>query len=394
MERLSQAAEKLLQQTIIPFWAGLRDRERGGFYGWVGQDLTVDKAAEKGCILNSRILWFFSEAAMTLQQGQLWDLASHAYDFLVERCLDRENDGLYWSVSADGQPLDTSKHTYNQAFGLYALSAYSRLTGDGAARGLAKRIFRLIEERCRDQVGYLEAFARDWRTVPNEKLSENGVLASRTMNTLLHVFEGYAGYYKATRDPEAAQAMGRILTLYTDQIYDPARCRQRVFMDDEYRELIDLTSFGHDIESSWLIDWGCGLLADPALARSVGDINSELARAVYDRAYRDHSLITEQEGNRVDTTRVWWVQAEGVLGFLNQWAKHPEETRFRDGAADIFRYIRRVFVDPRPGSEWFWAVDETGVPIPGRPIAEPWKCPYHNGRMCLEIIRRDPDVQV
>ena len=274
-----------------------------------------------------------------------------------------------------------------------ALSAYYRLTGQQAALDRALELFRLIESRCTDAEGYLEAFTVDWKPESNEKLSENGVMADKTMNTLLHVFEGYAGLYQASRDPAVGQAMRRILGIYADKVYSPALHRQLVFFDSHYRSIIDLYSYGHDIESSWLIDWGCALLGDAALTARIGAIDSDLARSVYQHAYRDHSLLNECERGVDDTTRVWWVQAEAVLGFVNEYEKSGGEA-YAAAAADIWHYITDKLVDKRPGGEWFWSVDASGVPASRQPIVEPWKCPYHNGRMCMELIRRDPDVTV
>ena len=221
MPRIKQAAQEMLNDVILPFWMSLKDPVHGGFYGLVDFDLRVDKTAEKGCILNSRILWFFSEAAMLTGRQDLADCARHAYRFFEEHCYDRENGGVYWSCDFTGRPLDTTKHTYNQAFAIYALSAYYRLTGEPHALERALELFRLIESRCTDAEGYLEAFTVDWKPESNEKLSENGVMADKTMNTLLHVFEGYAGLYQASRDPAVGQAMRRILDIYATRVYSP-----------------------------------------------------------------------------------------------------------------------------------------------------------------------------
>lgn len=390
---IAQAAREMLTGQILPFWSRLRDDEFGGFYGYMDYELQLDPKAEKGCILNSRILWFFSEAAALLKDEQAARQADHAYRFLMDHCVDRINGGIYWSLHYDGTPADTTKHTYNQAFAIYALSAYYRLTGNEQALALANELFRIIETRCTDDEGYLEAFTVDWKPESNEKLSENGVMADKTMNTLLHVFEGYAGLYQASPSSPVEQALRRILKIYAEKIYDPKLRRQTVFFDAHYNSLLDLHSYGHDIESSWLIDWGCGLLGDEQLSRSIGAINSVLADEILHTAYRDHSVCNEAENGKVDTTRVWWVQAEAILGFVNAWKKEPQRTEYRDAAADIWHYIETVMVDKRPGSEWFWSVDAQGNPH-HKPIVEPWKCPYHNGRMCMELIRRNPDVQV
>lgn len=395
MQRISQAAREELTGRLLPFWKALRDEENGGYCGYMDFDLNLDKKGEKGCILNSRILWFFSEAAIVLEDDSLIPYARHACDFLRERCLDREFGGVYWSLTCDGGPLDDTKHTYNQAFAIYALSAYYRLTGDEEALALARELFRLIEEKCTDQGGWLEAFSRDFRPVSNEKLSENGVMAGRTMNTLLHVFEGYAGLYQAARDPQVAQAMGRILDIYAARIYNPRLHRQEVFFDKDYNSLIDLTSYGHDIESSWLMDWGASLLEDEAAKQTVFQIDSDLADNILKTALmEDGSVVNECEKGVVDSHRIWWVQAEAVLGFVNAWGKHPQRTEYRDAAARVWNYIQEKVVDHRPGGEWFWRLNADGTPDREKPVVEPWKCPYHNGRMCLELIRRDPDVYV
>ena len=392
MERIAVRAQALLDD-IISFWKNLRDDVYGGYYGYMSQELEVDKTAEKGCILNSRILWFFSEAAMLTGREDLRKEADHAYAFLTEHCLDKENGGVFWSLTYDGLVLDDTKHTYNQGFAIYALSSYYRLTGKQEALDTAFSLFRRIEKTCRDGEGYLEAFTRDWRPESNEKLSENGVLADKTMNTLLHVFEGYSGLYLASSDPTVEKAMRFCLSIYADKIYDPKLRRQLVFFDAHYNSIIDLYSYGHDIESSWLIDWGTRLLGDSALTAKIEAIDEEIARTIYKTAYYNHSLANECERGKVDETRIWWVQAESVLGFVNLWQKCGEAA-YRNAAADIFHFIEEKLVDKRSGSEWFWSLDAKGEPTPGKPIVEPWKCPYHNGRMCMELIRKDPDIYV
>ena len=177
MPLISEACHQQLTEHILPFWLALKDETYGGFYGYVGYDLAVDRTYEKGCILNSRILWFFSEAALLLGNAKAKAAADHAYRFLSEHCVDQENGGVYWSLTYDGNPKDTTKHTYNQAFTLYALGAYYRLTGNEEALELALGIFDLIEEHCTDAVGYLEAFTVAWDPESNEELSENGVMA-------------------------------------------------------------------------------------------------------------------------------------------------------------------------------------------------------------------------
>ena len=391
MEKISVLAKRHLENVIIPFWKGLHDDAFGGYYGYLGYDLSLDKEAEKGCILHSRILWFFSESAMALGREDLKNEADHAFEFIEKNCIDKENGGIFWSMTFDGKPLDTTKHTYNQAFAIYALSSYYRLTKNEKALKLAFELFELIEKNCTDEIGYLEAFTADWAPESNEKLSENGVMAEKTMNTLLHVFEGYSGLYLATKDKAVEKAMRRILTIYKEKIWSPKLERQLVFFDKNYESIIDLYSYGHDIESSWLMDWGTELLEDKALSEEIGAINETMAKAVYINAYDHGSLANECDRGEKNELRIWWVQAEAVLGFAHLFEKCGDK-KYADAVSSIYSFIEEKVTDKRKGSEWFWCVDKFGEPIPDQPIVEPWKCPYHNGRMCMELIRKDYDI--
>ena len=376
-----------LNNKLIPFWERLRDDENGGYYGYMGYDLKTDMTFSKGCILNSRILWFFSNAYMTLHEAELLDYADHAYEFMTKRCIDEKNGGIYWSVTFDGKPCDTMKHTYNQAFAIYALSSYYDVTKNEEALDHAYRLYDMIETHCTDGVGYLEAFDRSWEPVSNEKLSENGVMAEKTMNTLLHVFEAYTELYRVTKDRKVAGRLEWILDVFADKVYNPVLKRQEVFFDADYRSILDLHSYGHDIETSWLIDRGLHILDSKRLSEKLAPITDALAENVYEKAFHN-GLYAECEKGTDKKDRIWWVQAEALLGFLNAFMKHPESEKYRKAVEDQAAFIFTYMVDSREGSEWYWDLDDDLKPIEGHPIVEPWKCPYHNGRMCMEVIRR------
>lgn len=384
--------KKEFLEHVIPFWENLIDEDNGGFYGWLDYDLRLDKKAEKGCILNSRILWFFSNAYLTFKNKEYVRYAKHAYTFLKESCLDREQDGVFWSLHYDGTICDSTKHTYNQAFAIYALSSYYDATGEEEARELAFHLYRLIETRCRDEKGYLEAFKRNFRPESNEKLSENGVEATRTMNTLLHVFEAYTELYRISKDAQVGGSMRFILELFETKMYNPQKGRLEVFFDDTYCSLIDLYSYGHDIETAWLIDRGLEVLGDEEYTARLGKVTERLTEQVYKEAFDGCSLPLECCKGIIDETRVWWAQAEAMVGFYNGYEKQPDRIEYKKAVCALWEYIKSHLIDKRDGSEWFWEVDKDGKPASQRPIVEPWKCPYHAGRMCFELLRRNADV--
>ena len=377
-----------LLNDIIPFWKNLRDDEFGGYYGYMDYDLKVDKKAVKGCILNSRITWFFANAYTLLKDESLLEEAKHGFAFMKEHCMDKENGGIFWSMKYDGTPEDTTKHTYNQAFSIYALSSYYEATHDEEALAMAKELFHIIETKCTDEIGYKEAFDKEFHEVENDKLSENGVIAEKTMNTLLHVFEAYTELYRVAKLPEVKERLEWIMDTFADKVYNPKLHRQEVFFDRNMNTILDLHSYGHDIETAWLMDRGVEVLGEKKYEEKMTPITKDLTAEIYKVAFDGHSLANECEKGVVNVHRIWWVQAETVIGFLNGWQKDPSRTEYLDAARSEWQFIKDHVMDKRQGSEWFWEVDQSGKPYEGRPIVAPWKCPYHNGRMCFEVIRR------
>lgn len=377
-----------LTDCIIPFWKKLRDDEWGGYYGYMDHDLRVNEKAVKGCILNSRITWFFANAYLTLKDESLLAEARHGYEFMKKYCVDQEKGGVYWSVKYDGTPEDTTKHTYNQAFSIYALSSYYDASKDENALQTALELFHMIEDKCTDEIGYKEAFDRDFREIENDKLSENGVIADKTMNTLLHVFEAYTELYRVSYNKEVKRRLEWILDTIADKVYNPGLHRQEVFFDRQMHSIIDLHSYGHDIETAWLLRRGTDVLGEKSYEDKMLPIILDLTGQTYKAAFDGHSFANECEKGVVDQNRIWWVQAEAVVGFLNGYALAPEHTEYLEAAKTEWDFIREYMIDKRPGSEWFWDVNSKGEAVSAKPIVEPWKCPYHNGRMCLEVIRR------
>ena len=373
-----------LEKKILPFWEALKDEKNGGFYGAMDNHLIVNRTADKGCILNSRILWTFSTAAFLLQNDELRQYADHAMDFF-RRFEDPVNGGIFWSVTFDGKPADTTKHTYCQAFAIYGLAAYYRLTGKKEALDKATDLFRIIESRCKDEFGYLEAQKADFSPESNEKLSENGIMASRTMNTLLHVVEAYTELYRVHPEGQVMVACVEGLNQFLARIYNPKKRRLEVFFDEDFRPILDMQSYGHDIEGSWLIWDAVETFIRPDGLEPWRKMCLDLLESATERAFTDHGLHYEKVDGKLNTTRAWWPQAEAMLGFEFGWRMTGNRI-WLDRMKTQWDYISGTTVDPREGGEWFNELQEDGTLIDEKLMVEEWKCPYHNGRMCMRLM--------
>ncbi len=383
-----------LTENIIPFWNGCVDEVNGGFCGFMGHDMQKNMESDKGVILHSRILWFYSSAYMLLKDKELLAKADHAYNFLKKYCLDREYGGMYWSVTYDGRPSDDTKHTYNQAFAIYALSVYYEASNREEVLGLTYDLYDLIEGKCRDEEGYLEAFDRMFQPASNEKLSENGVMATRTMNTLLHVMEAYTELYRVDGKIKVRESLCEILDIFCDKIYNAEKGICEVFFDKDYNTLIDLESYGHDIEAAWLVDRAGQVLGDADWEAKLTPVVEGLSKTAYEHAYDAEygCFYNEREEDKIDKQRIWWVQAEAVVGFCNAWQRSPESTEYLQASEAIWSFILKHQVDSRSG-EWFESVKEDGSVDVSQGLVHAWKCPYHNGRMCIEMVRRLEEYQ-
>ncbi len=394
---LKSEVESELVKNILPFWSGkMIDVENGGFYGRIGGNGQVHPFADKGSVLNSRILWTFSSAYRVLRDPEYLKIAQRSKDFLLNYFFDKEFNGVFWLIDHNGIMKDGKKQIYAQAFAIYALTEYCRVTGDEICLLKAVELFSLIEKYSYDKKldGYFEAFSREWGTLDDLRLSEKDANEKKTMNTHLHVLEAYTNLFRIWKDDLLKQQLSRLINVFTDKIVNNETFNLNMFFDEEWNDKTDLISYGHNIESSWLIYEAALVLGEDTIIRKVKKICLKIAEVSKKGLMPDGSMIYERffKSGHIDTDRHWWVQAESVVGFLNAFSLSGN-AEYLDISLNGWRFIAEYLVD-RQNGEWFWSVDNNLQPNLKGDKAGFWKCPYHNARMCLEIIERQNDLHV
>lgn len=392
LSRLGDEARAELVDHILPYWSERAlDEVHGGFVGQIdGHDRLVPDAP-KGGVLNARILWTFAAACRALETKHWCAEADRAYAYLRDHFRDPVHGGVFWSVTADGRPLDPKKQVYGQAFTVYALAEYARLTDDPEAVAWAREVYDLIETHAVDPVheGYFEAFSRDWGPADDVRLSEKDEDAPKSMNTHLHVLEAYTTLYRVWPDAGLAERLRVLVRLFLDRIVDPVTGHMTCFFAEDWARTSSTVSFGHDIEASWLLDEAAAVLGDDALAEAVRAVTLSMARRTIEEGLdADGGLLNERGADgHLDDDKHWWPQAEAVVGFLNAY-QHTGDAAFAEAALATWAFIQRTIVD-REGGEWHFRVSRSGEPYRGEEDkVGPWKCPYHNARACLEIMER------
>jgi mannobiose 2-epimerase len=385
-----QAAVQEVKNNILPFWQGVIDKENGGFYGETDFYGNPNKTAAKGCILNSRILWTFSAAYRIFGDSAYKVCAQHARDFLSKVFLDTTHGGLYWLADYSEKALNTRKQFYNIAFGIYALSEHYLATGDQSSLELALALFDATERYGLDPSagGYIEACNREWRSIDDYRLSEKDLNCPKSMNTNLHVLEAYTNLVRACGDKRAHKALEALLHITLEKIVN-RDFHFELFFDMDWNSLTKNISYGHDIEGSWLLYEAALTVGDESLISKVKQTALSIAEVTYNAAIdrKNGGLFSGCDGTGHNhNKKEWWPQAEAVVGFYNAYELSGEQKYF-DAADSIWSYIQKYFVDHTHG-EWHNELFIDDSPDVSMPKAGFWKCPYHNARACLEVVRR------
>ena len=392
MMNLKQTMQDVLEQNILSYWIDhVTDKENGGYYGRIDGEDKVHPQAEKGAVMNARILWAFSAAYRVLRKPTYLEAATRAKEYFVEYFLDKENGGAYWSVDYKGNPLDTKKQTYAIGFAIYGFSEYARATGDKEALEIAKKLYHDIEEHAYDSKnnGYIEALTRDWQPIADMRLSDKDENGSRTMNTHLHIIEPYTNLYRVWKDKSLEKSIRNLLDIFTDKLLNKETHHLDLFFDDAWQGKRNIESYGHDIEASWLLYETALVLGDKVVLQKIEQVIRRIADAADEGLRPDGSMVYEhwKDTDKSDLQRQWWVQCENIIGHIDLYQYFGYEDSL-EKAVHCWNYVQKHLIDAKNG-EWHWAVLDDGTINLSDDKAGFWKCPYHNSRMCLELIERE-----
>jgi len=393
-----------LHQNILGYWINFGvEKDGDGFYGAVDLKGTPIPEASKSCVLNARILWTFAEAGRKFNNPEYSKMADRAYQVLMNHFADRQYGGFYMSIDSKNNPEDTIKHTYAQAFVLYALSKYYELKPTAELLKQISDYFLFLEEQTKDRQnpGYFEAFTRDWQLYNENRMADNN--EPRSMNTHLHIMEAYAAFYKVSKNELAGKQLKDLLVLFLHKIIRTDG-HLGIFFDEQFTEGENskgICSFGHDIEASWLLMEAAEILEDEAILQKMKSVSIQMLDAV-DRVGidKDGGLFLESTrfGSHVRTNKHWWPQAETLVALMSgfQLTSNPD---YWEKLKLSWDFVDHCIIDHQNG-EWFTKVNRLGVPYLTEPAndpspyyrndwkIDPWKCPYHNGRAMMELIDR------
>ncbi|MDR0894134.1 MAG: AGE family epimerase/isomerase [Prevotellaceae bacterium] len=387
IEQLRLEVTDELTTHILPFWMNnMIDRKRGGFYGQMSGEGMLVPYSPKGAVLNARILWTFSAAYRRLDNPAYLETATRAKDYFLRHFIDKRG-GVFWSLTYKGLPYNTKKQIYAIAFAIYGLAEYYLATRDEESLAAAIRLYKDVERHSfdADANGYIEACSRNWLPLFDMRLSERDANDCFTMNTHLHLLEAYTALYRIWRNKRLGERLCNLIDIFTTRIIHPQTAHLQLFFDKDWNSTRPVISYGHDIEASWLLCEAASALS-PKLLSELLPTACRIAHAADEGLTSDGALCyeTNTDTGCTDADHHWWVQAENVTGHYNLYRYTGDEDALQKAFA-AWEYIKNHLIDRQKG-EWFWSIRADGSVNTVDDKAGLWKCPYHNGRMCMEFI--------
>jgi mannobiose 2-epimerase len=379
-------------KDILQFWQDHSiDHAYGGFYGELDRMGQPVDTTPKGVVLNARILWTFASAYNFLKDEAYLLLAHRAYHYLIEYFWDKEHGGLFWSLNHKGELLDGRKQIYAHGFGIYGLSEYYKATQDQKSLDYAVELYHLIEKHSGDPIhsGYLEALSREWTPMADMRLSDKDANEPKSMNTHLHTLEPYTNLFRVWPNAELGQKMQALIRVFLDKIIDKKTAHFQLFFEKDWTVKSTMVSYGHDIEGAWLLHEAAEVLGHRQLIEEVQAMSLRMAEVTLREGWAtDGSLLYEKDlpSGHVDEDRHWWVQAEGMVGFMDAW-QISGNPLYLEKVYALWSYIDKNLMDHENG-EWFLRINGSGKPVLSDPKAGFWKCPYHNTRALMELTQR------
>ncbi|MBF9018379.1 MULTISPECIES: AGE family epimerase/isomerase [unclassified Oceanispirochaeta] len=392
---LKHKIDSILSNNTLPFWSEkMIDNRDGGFYGRIDKDGKIEADAPKGVILNTRLLWSFSRAYGYTKEQKYKDLAGRSASYIREHFIDPEFGGLYWTVDSKGRSTNNRKQSYAQAFGIYAFSEYYKISNEEQAKTDALNIFEALEKHARDYEygGYVEALSREWEDMEDLRLSDVDQNDKKSNNTHLHIMEAYTTLHEICGYKKTAEALESVTLTMMEKIYKREKRSFTLFFTEDWQSRSETMSYGHDIEASWLVWEALQTLNNGELTKRYRADVLEIAQNALDN-YLDGTLGSGGMNNELhadgtlDRDKIWWVQNEAVIGFLNAY-ELSGAADFLSAAQNIWNFCDKHHVDHKDGEWWGFAKDD-GVTSQINPYkADEWKCPYHNSRACIESLER------
>ncbi len=398
-ELATEIDNALVRHDISPWFPRCIDEANGGFTANYSGAWRPTGDQGKSLVYQSRLTWFAAQVSRRLkteESAQFIAHARHGLSFLREKMWDVEYGGPFWRLDLRGLPPagePVEKYAYGVAFVIYASASLAWIASDPPALAFAQDVFRWLEAHAHDMAngGYHEILDRagvPLRAGPRgERWSEIGTpYGYKSANTHLHLLEALTELYRAWPDPLVRERLTEIFLLVRDRMFVAPGCLSELYTDD-FRPLPGVISYGHDVESAYLLVEASRALGQPDDAETWQKARLLVDNAItfgFDGALGGLYYSGTVFANATALHKVWWAQAEALNAFFLLHERFgADDPRYGSAFVRTWDFIRSRVVDSTHGGwhDTIWLDDR---PLPG-PKSHDWKDPYHTGRALLNV---------
>lgn len=409
----SQMRYAAKQELLDVYYPNNIDTLYGGYLSTFNYAFQPQGEQDKMIVTQARNIWSTANAAMFYHDTSFIAMSRHGLNFLRSAMWDSTYGGFYNLVARDGKVKSTIKEAYGNAFAIYGLSAYYECSHDTAALNLAKTAFLWLEKNSHDAVykGYYQHLNRDGSHVirkADEKSTSD--LGYKDQNSSIHILEALTELYKVWPDDLVRQRLQEMLELIRDKIVTPRGYLQLYFTYDwkpisyhnspdsviKKNHYIDHVSFGHDVETAYLMQE-----ADEALNEKASPKTLAVGKKMVDHALKngwdatvggfyDEGYYFKNKPNITITynTKNWWAQAEALNTLLMFAEIYPKDSRqYLQKFFTEWQYVQTYLIDHEYG-DWYDEGIDTDPAAKTRLKAQIWKATYHNFRALKNCIKR------
>jgi len=403
--QLAAETEAMLHRDVLDVWfPHTVDNENGGFYSAFSRDWKRQPSQGKFSVFQARMTWIASQVAMRRPalKDQYLPIAEHGVVFLNTVLWDKEFGGFFWGLDDHGSITDAfgdRKEMYGESFSVYGAAAAYQATHDPKALALAQNEFRWMEAHAHDDKngGYFELLTREGKPVEAEPVDPANrnrpdrafPAGYKSMNTHIHLLESISQLYEVWNDDAVRKRLEEMLAIVRDRICVSPGVMNQYFTND-WRPIPDHDSYGHDVETAYLM-----LEAEDVLGVPHDPRTEHMARMLVDHALAygwDDKLGGFYEhgttfGEVEDTRKTWWVEMEGLNALLMMHEKYGRET---DSYFKAFQQQWNFIKTYQADSEFHGIYPSVG--LDGMALDQNkgsnWKAAYHDGRALLNVTDR------
>jgi mannobiose 2-epimerase len=405
--------EKATSDHLNRWFPTVVDNDQGGYYTNFEYDWSRSPKQEKMLVTQARDLWASAKAAQLYPENRIFrEAADHGYRFLTGKMWNRKNGGFNLYANETDPPYQL---IYGNSFALFALAEYAKINPSQEVLAWVEESFDWIDSIAHDDdlLGYHTLILSDALKVDTPKNREFisqqgwGKPEWKDQNTSIHLLEAFTSTYRVlplpkvkTRLHEMLELVSKTMTqpegnlkLYFTNDWQPVdhSTRSRKYILDHQNE--DHTSFGHNIETAYLIIdasealYGKVDTESLVIAKKLTDHTLKFGFApnyygLYDRGYQ---FGGNEKIEIIMRSKAWWAQFEAwhTLALMSRY--FPEEKQYEQAFRQMWSYIQRELIDHEHGGCYSQGIDESSESKKAMKAYQ-WKGPYHDGRALMMVL--------